>query len=732
MADIKNTIETEVKINTTSAQIQIAKFNSVASDSTEELTDRIEAKNKAVKLQDQLQKANIEALKKEKKSLEGVVGQEKKLAAVTKKLNASRVKSVKETLKNAKAQKKLSVQLEDSKDSFKNLDDATGGLIGKFSALAKNPIMIAMAALAGIFTLLKGAVARSGKASETFSKIGAKLSGMLNGLMAVLEPVVVFIGEKLLKALNDPMGAIEDLGDSIKENLINRLEAFMVFGEAFSLLMEGKFSAAALKAKDAVLQLATGVKDLEGKMRKMAENAKIAFDEAAKATEALANKERRLLANRQALEKQQLKSLNLAEKERQIRDDISKSIDERIEANKRLGILLEEQSGIEMALAQQALGIANDELKATGQTIENLTAKGDAELKLLEIQERITGQRAEQIVNEQGLLLEKAEFEKLMRLDAIRADEAHIAARKLMGENVHDEEIELLKRKRDVELETLRLTQEGKDAINAEFDLARDEKEKEKTDKIEEKRLADEESDIELFELKMESDFERGERVLEQELMLLEMKRIQDVTAKDLTEKQIEVINKAAAAAKAKVTKASLIADKKEKELVIDNAMNGAAEVFGIAQEVAVAKMIMKAPEAVANSFAMASATYAPPMSMVMGALGAATTIVPIVKGLADIKKARFGKGSKKGGGGGQSISAGTGGGGGISSSAVGDIAANNASRMGIDPSMINGAENSAANRIAGGASANVILSESTASDFQRQVEVREERTTLG
>ena len=103
MADIKNTIETEVKINTTSAQIQIAKFNSVASDSTEELTDRIEAKNKAVKLQDQLQKANIEALKKEKKSLEGVVGQEKKLAAVTKKLNASRVKSVKETLKNAKA-----------------------------------------------------------------------------------------------------------------------------------------------------------------------------------------------------------------------------------------------------------------------------------------------------------------------------------------------------------------------------------------------------------------------------------------------------------------------------------------------------------------------------------------------------------------------------------------------------------------------------------------------------
>jgi hypothetical protein len=117
-----------------------------------------------------------------------------------------------------------------------------------------------------------------------------------------------------------------------------------------------------------------------------------------------------------------------------------------------------------------------------------------------------------------------------------------------------------------------------------------------------------------------------------------------------------------------------------------------------------------------------------------MGAAGAAGTIIPIIKGLADIKKARFpgGKGKKSGGGGG-SISLSTAAGStGITASAVTDIAANNAARLGIDPSLGAGASSVASNNVLGGAQQGVIFSESSYRDFQGQVDFKESKTTIG
>jgi hypothetical protein len=113
-----------------------------------------------------------------------------------------------------------------------------------------------------------------------------------------------------------------------------------------------------------------------------------------------------------------------------------------------------------------------------------------------------------------------------------------------------------------------------------------------------------------------------------------------------------------------------------------------------------------------------------------MGAVGAATVIVPIIKGLADIKKTRFP--GKKGGGG-------SGGGGGsissavssVSSASVGDISANNIARLGVDPNIGNGATSSAANRMVGGNSLGVVFSESKYNDFKTQVQFKESKTTI-
>ncbi len=375
MADTNNTVKTVVELNTSQAQLEIARLNGIASDTTKTLEERVAAKNKQVTLSNELSKKTIQALNTERQTLEGKGATEKELLAIKKKLDAANLRALKTSISTEKQQVKLTQALEDSKNPMKLLDDASGGLLTRFRALAANPLVLTLTILVGVFTTLKEAVSRSGKASETFGKIGAKLSGIMNGLLAVLEPVVEFIGDKLLFALENPMEALKEIGDAIKENLINRIESFLVLGEAFSLLMEGKFSEAAETGANALIQFGTGQTDAINKIKEFGAEAVKNYEAAAKSTEDLAGAEKQLARNRIALEKQQLISLRLAEEQRQIRDDEARDMPTRIAANKKLGEILEDQAKRELAIAQQTLGLARSQQSATGDTIRKYTKK---------------------------------------------------------------------------------------------------------------------------------------------------------------------------------------------------------------------------------------------------------------------------------------------------------------------------------------------------------------------
>ena len=101
---------------------------------------------------------------------------------------------------------------------------------------------------------------------------------------------------------------------------------------------------------------------------------------------------------------------------------------------------------------------------------------------------------------------------------------------------------------------------------------------------------------------------------------------------------------------------------------------------------------------------------------------------VAIAGGLANVKKILSVKVPKSKGGG---AAAGISGSAGATTSAITDISANNASRLGIDSTLGANAESSAANRIAGGSNSNVVFSESRYGEFQRQVGFREERSSV-
>lgn len=621
--------------------------------------------------------------------------------------------------------KKIGNSSSSAKKGLEKLDGATGGLISSFKALALSPVGAVILALGAAFKLVTESIGRSESASKSFEVIGSKLSGLFNGLIAVITPVVELLGEALVFAIEKPEEAWNSFTDTImsgyqliKEQVFDRYAA--VFG-----ILVGKFQQGVLKMRIAwnefsgdseeVAQLTEELKkvdksvenstkilkqrneELKEGFNKLIDGAKKIgdsivenFNKAADATVNLAGAEKQLARNRIALEKQQLTSLRLAEEERQIRDDASKSIEERIEANKRLGAILDEQSKREIELANQNLNFARLQAQATGNTIENIEAIGDAEIKLLEIRERITGQRSEQLVNENSLLQEQKD-----------AKQAEAEAEELKEEE--------------------RL---AKEAEQAEIDA--------------ENLLRDQEAQLELDEIELERLRQKGEATLEQELELLERKRLQDVSSEGLRLSEIQVINEQAENAKQALRDSVEKAEKAKEDAVLNNAIDGAAEAFGIQQEVSVARMIMAAPEAVGQSFKQAAIAYAPPLSGIMGALGAATTIVPIIKGIADIKKTRFSK-SKGGGAKGGSVSAPSAAGGGSTSPAassinpelVSDIASNNSARLGIDPSLGSNASADASNNVLGSSSNNIIFSEGQYSDFQNQIQFRENKTLI-
>jgi hypothetical protein len=88
-----------------------------------------------------------------------------------------------------------------------------------------------------------------------------------------------------------------------------------------------------------------------------------------------------------------------AEIQRQIRDDINLTFDERIEANRKLGQILDDQFAEEEALAQKKVELAEKELSQNQDNIDLQVALINAQADLADLEQRITTQRSEQLIN---------------------------------------------------------------------------------------------------------------------------------------------------------------------------------------------------------------------------------------------------------------------------------------------------------------------------------------------
>ena len=104
-----------------------------------------------------------------------------------------------------------------------------------------------------------------------------------------------------------------------------------------------------------------------------------------------------------------------AEVQRQIRDDESKSISERIRANDELGKVLKEQGEAEKATVQARIDAVQARIKAEGESVELTNELYSLNTEMVAIEAKLTGLQSEQKTNINALRKEELELTKTQK-----------------------------------------------------------------------------------------------------------------------------------------------------------------------------------------------------------------------------------------------------------------------------------------------------------------------------
>jgi hypothetical protein len=312
-------------------------------------------------------------------------------------------------------------------DAVKKLDGIEKQLVdvGKESKKASKGIGGIKTALTGVGAVLTGGLFKAGslifeKLTELFMSnqtVVDSLSIAMNGLKIVFNDIVGFITDISIPSFTE-------LKDSIMQGLIDRFnqakDVAGLLGKAVVKLFKGDFSGAVESLKEAGKESVDVLTGQDKSFEKVTESVK----NYAKETFNAAKRQSDLNTQAQLAEAINAKLLQQydrdAELQRQIRDDVSLTIEERIAANKELGRILDEQQKVMMDNAQQQVDAAQAALDIDKDNLDLQIALINAQTELADVEAHVTGLRAEQLTNINSLLQEQKDAEDELR--KIKAD----------------------------------------------------------------------------------------------------------------------------------------------------------------------------------------------------------------------------------------------------------------------------------------------------------------------
>jgi len=303
-------------------------------------------------------------------------------------------------------------------DIAKSSKSTAKGVKGIGNALKAAGIGLAIAAFAKLTEVFN----QNQKVTDAFNTTFEVLSLAFNDFFNFLDANVGTVINYFKGIFENPVQSIKNFGQALVDNIIERvkssLDALGYLGEAVVKVFSGDFAGAAESAKNAgkeLIDVVTGVNNTFDKVAEITPTivdgiknyAKSTF-EAAKGTVDL-NKQAELAAviNQGLIEKYDRQ----AEQQRQLRDDETKTIEERIAANNKLGEILEEQQKLMLENVDITIRAAQAEYNKN-QNQENAIALQQAQNERAAVLAQIEGFRSEQIINRISLEKEAADLKK--------------------------------------------------------------------------------------------------------------------------------------------------------------------------------------------------------------------------------------------------------------------------------------------------------------------------------
>ena len=326
-------------------------------------------------------------------------------------------------LKKGKTVEDLGDIADGVKEIKEGAKDAEKG-VGKFSTSLKNigKVSGVVFLLQEAFELLKETFKKNQKVLDFFNTGVESLSIAFNDLFKFLNQNVGTVIGYFKGIFDDPVQSIKNFASALYDGFIKRLkqglEALGLFGKAIAKFVGGDYAGAVVTAKKASKELFDIVTGEDGGYEKITESVKGAVNsiteyakstvEAARSTVEL-NKQAEVAAviNQGLIEKYDRQ----AEQQRQLRDDETKTIEERIAANNRLGEILDEQAEKMLENVDITIKAAQAEYDKN-QNQENYIALLEAQNEREAVLAQIEGFRSEQIINRISLEKEAADLVK--------------------------------------------------------------------------------------------------------------------------------------------------------------------------------------------------------------------------------------------------------------------------------------------------------------------------------
>ena len=359
---------------------------------------------------------------------------------------------------------------DETKKVAKNTKEATKGVGGIAKGFTKVGTAMKAAGIGLVIALLatlKEVFGENQAVVDTFSTAMTGLKIAFNDFFQFVSGNLEAITGFFTKIFDDPIQSIKDLGSALYDGIIVRFEQFIetlgIAGKAFAQFMAGDFTAAWETAKEAAKDSFDIITGKDGgyetviELAKEATNAIVDYTtETWKSADALTQQAKAMEFSEINSRKLQLQYQKEAEDLRQIRDDETKTISERIKANEQLGLVLQKAIEAEKAEVQTRIDFLEKQNRLLDSNQERQKEIAALKVEQLDIEERLGGVMSEQLVNQNSLLREQTDAIK--ELDAVNSDST--IEQIIALEQLYDQRVLLANKFVDDEVERKRYLEE--------------------------------------------------------------------------------------------------------------------------------------------------------------------------------------------------------------------------------------------------------------------------------